>query len=188
MHRTSTRLVIALVAVLALAGCDDSDPVVEGEPTGTAAETTEPDMTEPEGTGTATDMADADVTLATASSSFGTILVDGDGLTLYVFDNDSGGESSCYDACAATWPPVTGTAAAGDGVDASLIGSTERTDGTTQVTYNGMPLYLYAADSAAGDVNGQGVGGVWWVVGADGEKITAANALPPDESYGLGTS
>jgi predicted lipoprotein with Yx(FWY)xxD motif len=180
MHRTSTRLVVAFVAVLALAGCDDSDPVVEGDPTGPGVETT----TAPEATGTGTGTGTADATLATASSSFGTILVDGDGLTLYVFDNDSGGESSCYDACADTWPPVTGTATAGDGVDASLIGTTERTDGTTQVTYNGRPLYLYAADNVAGDVNGQGVGEVWWVVGPDGEAITASNALPEDETYG----
>lgn len=167
MPRTPARLIVALVAVLALAGCDESDPVVGGDPTDEPTTTS----TDPEATET-----DADVTLTTASSELGTILVDDEGRTLYMFDNDTGGESTCYDDCASTWPPVTGTAAAGDGVDASLIGTTMRTDGTVQVTYNGLPLYLFAGDSAAGDVNGQGVNDIWWVVGPDGESITAANA------------
>src|SRR5690606_20162860 len=105
MHRTSIRLAVALVAVLALAACDDADPVVEGDPTQTEADTTAPATTEPETNDTG--MAEGDVTLATASSELGTILVDGEGMTLYVFDNDSGGESACYDACASTWPPLT---------------------------------------------------------------------------------
>jgi predicted lipoprotein with Yx(FWY)xxD motif len=95
-----------------------------------------------------------------------------------VFDNDSGGESSCYDQCAQNWPPLTGEFEAGDGIESDLIGSTTRTDGSTQVTYADQPLYYYAADQSAGDTNGQGVGDVWWVVGPDGEKIMDGASAP----------
>jgi predicted lipoprotein with Yx(FWY)xxD motif len=106
-----------------------------------------------------------------ADTSLGKVLVNGDGLTLYIFTADSGGSSSCYDSCATNWPPLLGTAVPGAGLDAGMLGTTERTDGTSQVTFNGMPVYLFAGDSAAGDVNGQGVGGKWFVVGADGKPI-----------------
>jgi predicted lipoprotein with Yx(FWY)xxD motif len=109
-------------------------------------------------------------------TSLGDILVDAEGRTLYVFTKDSGGESSCVDACADLWPPVEvpGELSAGEGVDEAKLGSTTRSDGAEQLTYASAPLYLYAQDAAAGDTNGQGVGGVWFVVGADGEPITAA--------------
>jgi predicted lipoprotein with Yx(FWY)xxD motif len=113
-------------------------------------------------------------TVKTAQTGIGTVLVDAEGKTLYVFDNDQGSTSSCEGGCATTWPPLAtdGDPTAGDGVDAGLLGTTERGDGTTQVTYDGHPLYTYAADPAVGDTNGQGVGGIWWVVGPDGQKIT----------------
>jgi predicted lipoprotein with Yx(FWY)xxD motif len=95
------------------------------------------------------------------------------GRTLYAFKNDSGGNSTCYDNCAQNWPPMltTGSPQAGTGVDTALLGTTERTDGTTQVTYKDMPLYYFARDTAAGDVNGQGVGEVWYVVSPTGEMM-----------------
>jgi predicted lipoprotein with Yx(FWY)xxD motif len=103
------------------------------------------------------------------------VLVDADGKTLYVFDNDKGSTSSCEGGCASTWPPLTtdGDPTAGDGAQASLLGTTDRSDGSSQVTYDGHPLYRYNADTAAGNTHGQGVGGIWWVVGADGTKITS---------------
>lgn len=106
-------------------------------------------------------------------SALGTILTDSKGNTLYVFLNDTNGESTCYDDCAANWPAfeATGELAAGNGVDASLLGTTERTDGTTQVTYNGHPLYHFAGDQQPGDTNGQGVGGVWYVVSPEGDAV-----------------
>ncbi|HEY0695920.1 MAG TPA: hypothetical protein VGD71_43635 [Kribbella sp.] len=76
--------------------------------------------------------------------------------------------------CAAMWPPVpagTGTPQL-DGVDASAVGTVSRTDGSKQLTLRGMPLYQFANDTKAGDVKGQAVGGIWWVVGTDGKKIT----------------
>ena len=86
-------------------------------------------------------------------------------MTLYVFDNDTtAGQSSCNAGCVESWPPLTvdGAATAGAGVSGE-IGSITRDDGSTQVTYNGSPLYYYAADQAAGDSSGDGVGGVWHI-------------------------
>ncbi|HEX6257820.1 MAG TPA: hypothetical protein VFZ70_18575, partial [Euzebyales bacterium] len=105
-------------------------------------------------------------------SDLGEILVDGEGMTLYVFDNDTDGNSTCYDDCEANWPAFTGDVSAGDGVDDGLLGSSERDDGTMQVTYDGQPLYYFAGDQAPGDLNGQAVGDIWWVVDPDGQKIT----------------
>lgn len=108
---------------------------------------------------------------------FGDILVDGDGMTLYRFDADSqgAGESACTGDCAGAWPPLTvdGEPTAGNGVSASLS-TFERGDGSTQVAIDGWPLYYYASDGSPGDTMGQGVSDVWWVVGPDGAKITAA--------------
>ena len=94
-------------------------------------------------------------------------------MTLYLFTNDSEGTSNCEGGCAASWPPLLtdGEPEAGDGVDATLLGTTERTDGTTQVTYNGLPLYFFASDQSAGDTSGQGVGDVWYVVSPEGEAV-----------------
>lgn len=186
----STPLAAAVAAVLLLAGCGggEDDPGAAG----TDDQTEVPDDgTEEEpgdgGTEDADDGADETMdgaVLATAETDLGTVLVDGEGMTLYLFDNDADSESACYDSCAATWPPLTGEVSAGDGVDASLIGTTERTDGTTQVTYDGNPLYYYAADSAPGDTTGQAVGGVWWVVGPDGSRITdEASAASDGDGY-----
>jgi len=109
----------------------------------------------------------------TAQSGLGTILVDGDGMTLYLFTNDSPGVSTCEGACLAAWPPLLGRPQAGAGADDSLLGSLTRTDGTPQVTYNGWPLYYWAQDAAPGDTNGQGVNDVWWVVSPEGDPIGA---------------
>ena len=116
-------------------------------------------------------------TLATADvGDLGTIVVDGSGRTLYVFDKDTANppKSNCDGDCAAMWPPVkagSGTPEL-DGIDASLVGTVERSDGSKQLTLKGWPLYQFANDSQAGEATGQAVGGVWWVVGPDGKKIT----------------
>ena len=120
--------------------------------------------------------------LATADSGLGRIVVDADGRTVYVFDKDTpgSGTSACSGGCLATWPPVTASSDSPevDGVTGD-VGTITRDDGTTQVTLGGMPLYLYAGDSQAGDVTGQAVGGIWWVVAPDGSKITAAATSTP---------
>jgi predicted lipoprotein with Yx(FWY)xxD motif len=109
----------------------------------------------------------------TQTASLGTILVDGAGRTLYGFTNDTKDTSACYDKCEQAWPPLlqTDKPTVVAGVDAALLGTTQRKDGTIQVTYNGMPLYYFFKDQAPGDTNGQKVGGVWFVVGPDGKLM-----------------
>ena len=108
-------------------------------------------------------------------SSLGKILTDSKGMTLYLYDPDAQGKSTCYDACEDAWPVLAvadeDQAKAGEGADQSLIGTTDRTDGTYQVTYNKWPLYYFVQDSAPGDVKGQAKGGVWWVVDATGTAV-----------------
>jgi predicted lipoprotein with Yx(FWY)xxD motif len=108
------------------------------------------------------------------NDTLGSFLVDDKGMTLYLFTKDTPNTTVCYDKCAVAWPPLltTDDPVAGEGVDASLLGTTNRTDGTVQVTYNGWPLYYYEKDKAPGDVTGQDVGGVWYVVSAEGNQIT----------------
>ena len=103
----------------------------------------------------------------------GSFLVDVGGMTLYLFTKDSPGTTTCYDKCATAWPPLltSGNATAGDGVDASKLGTTTRTDGTTQVTYNGWPLYYFQKDKQPGDTTGQGVGSVWYVISPAGDAM-----------------
>jgi predicted lipoprotein with Yx(FWY)xxD motif len=107
-----------------------------------------------------------------ADSALGEILTDANGMTLYLFTNDSPNESACTGDCAANWPPLTvgsaDEAVAGEGVTGEL-GTIEREDGTLQVTIEGVPLYLYAADAEPGDLSGHQVGSVWFAVGPDGE-------------------
>lgn len=113
-----------------------------------------------------------DATVQLADSDLGQILVASDGMTLYLFEADEGDTSTCYDDCAATWPALVDDApTAGDGVDGSLLGTTERDDGEVQVTYAGHPLYFYAPDEAPGDTLGQEVGDVWYVVDAEGAAV-----------------
>jgi predicted lipoprotein with Yx(FWY)xxD motif len=109
-------------------------------------------------------------------ANLGKIVVDGNGRTVYVFDKDTAdpSKSNCDGDCAAKWPPVmagSGTPEL-DGVDASLVGTVTRSDGSKQLTLAGWPLYLFASDTKAGEAKGQAVGGVWWVVGPDGKKNT----------------
>jgi predicted lipoprotein with Yx(FWY)xxD motif len=115
------------------------------------------------------------VSIALADSSLGKIIVDGEGKTLYMFTPDEAGTPTCYDDCATAWPALTADDAAavtaGAGLDASKVSVVDRTDGGKQVKYGDWPLYYFANDAAAGDVNGQGVADKWYVVGADGEPI-----------------
>jgi predicted lipoprotein with Yx(FWY)xxD motif len=117
-------------------------------------------------------------TVALASSKFGKILVDSHGRSLYLFAADKSTSSTCYGACASLWPPldVSGTSPkAGPGVSAALLGTTKRTNGTTEVTYAGHPLYYYAPDVNPGDFTGQNLsqfGAKWFVLTPTGTAIT----------------
>ena len=121
-------------------------------------------------------MAATTIDLQSATGIDGKFLADGQGRALYLFEADKGSTSTCTGACASAWPPVTASAMpmAGGGVSQSLLGSTKRADGTEQLTYNGHPLYYFAADTGSGMAKGQGTkafGAGWYVVDAKGSKI-----------------
>ncbi len=109
------------------------------------------------------------------TSGLGMVLVDSKGMTLYDFQKDNGTESSCYGECAQAWPPLLtkGEPQPSNGADASLLGTTERKDGTMQVTYNDHPLYGFVGDKAPGEANGNDVeafGGEWYALQGNGEE------------------
>lgn len=121
---------------------------------------------------------------AEKSEQYGSYLTDGQGRTLYLFTSDQPGtgdsqpQSNCYDNCASAWPPYTieGQPQVGEGLDPALVGTLERDDGSTQLTYGGWPLYYFIKDQAAGDINGQdvhGFDGEWYLVSPDGSKNDA---------------
>ena len=148
---------VALVAVV-IAGCGG------GEDQATAA---------------SSGMSSASTVNASDAGDLGKVLVDSQGRTVYLFQKDTGSMSTCSGECARDWPPVTtsGKPTAGDGVTASMLGTTKRSDGTTQVTYNGHPLYRYAGDANAGDTNGQGLntfGALWYVLSPAGNEVTSS--------------
>lgn len=107
------------------------------------------------------------------NDALGSYLVDDKGMSLYLYTKDSPGTSNCYDKCATAWPPLltSGSAVAGTSLDSSKLGVTTRSDGKTQVTYNGWPLYYFAKDKQPGDTTGQGVGSVWYLISPGGDAI-----------------
>ena len=126
-------------------------------------------------------------TLGISNGDLGKILVDSEGHTLYLFEKDTGTTSTCTGECASNWPPLlaNSTPTLGSGANASLIGTSKRPDGTSQVTYNGHPLYRFENDKKAGDTNGEGVnafGAGWFAVSAAGDKVSG----PPSSSGGYG--
>ena len=156
-------LVLAGLAVLAVGG------------TAVAATGTDPG---PGGVATTTSPSGA-ATVTVRKGTAGSYLADGQGRSLYLFAPDTAGQSTCVGACAQIWPPLTttGKPQAGPGVTASMLGTTARSDGTTQVTYNKHPLYYFASDTAPGDTNGQGLnnlGGLWWLVNPAGSPIMSS--------------
>lgn len=162
-------LLIAALALLVAACADEAD------------ETEEPTDDEVEETDETDDTDEAgEADLMVADSPLGEHLASADGLTLYLFTEDEPGVSNCVDDCVAAWPvlsPAGAEPVAGDGVDEGLLDTIERDDGATQVTYDGWPLYFFAEDGEPGDVEGQGVNDVWWVVDPAGEPI---ETLPED--------
>ncbi|WP_460412772.1 c-type cytochrome [Thermus oshimai] len=113
--------------------------------------------------------------------TLGAYLTDGQGRSLYLYTQDSQNTPTCYDQCAQTWPPllVKEKAVAGKGVAPNLLGVAKRRDGSLQVTYNGWPLYYFVRDQKPGDVLGQGVGGVWFLVSPKGEALKPSTDQQP---------
>jgi predicted lipoprotein with Yx(FWY)xxD motif len=120
--------------------------------------------------------------------TIGRILVDSEGMTLYMFTLDEPDQSNCLGDCLQAWPPLLteGDVAAGEGMDADLLGIAELADGSRIVTYNRMPLYYWVGDTRPGDANGQDVNNVWFVVSPDGKPVGApsqSDAGSGDYSY-----
>jgi len=126
--------------------------------------------------GSATSAGSNGAKVALRRSTLGSILVDASGRTLYLFEKDKRGRSTCAGACASYWPPLlsSGKPVAAKGVKTSLLGVTRRSDGRTQVTYAGHPLYRFALDTKPGQTHGQDLhdfGAGWYVLSAAGKKI-----------------
>lgn len=117
-------------------------------------------------------------TVAVKMGPLGKYLTDASGNTLYIFTPDTTSASTCYTNCITYWPALltNGGPAAGTGAIASMLGTSQRTDGTTQVTYNGHPLYYFAGDKSAGDTSGQGKENTWFLLSAAGTQIGHAAA------------
>src|SRR3954464_1197211 len=131
----------------------------------------------------------ASATVGVASSGLGSILVDSRGRALYLWLADTGAKSTCSGACAAALPPLltTGTPTAGSGAQASLLGTTKRSDGAEQVTYSQHPLYLFTGDTASGQTTGQGstgFGAPWYVLSPGGKQITTGAVSGSGSSSG----
>ncbi len=125
-------------------------------------------------------------------AKLGSILVDARGRTLYRYTPDRGPKSTCTGGCAAAWPPATIKGStrltADDAVADGIVGTTTRPDGSKQLTLDGKPLYRFAQDRTEDDAKGQGVGGVWYVVRAQGpgsdDDAPVASTSKPTSSYG----
>jgi predicted lipoprotein with Yx(FWY)xxD motif len=127
-------------------------------------------------------------TVNSSTNKLGEVLVDSKGETLYLFAQDKGPRTTCFDSCARAWPPLTTKSkpTAGGNVKASMLSTSKRPDGPPQVTYNGHPLYLYQNDLKPGDVTGQGIdvwGDVWWAVSPSGKKVTKGGRKKPGAGY-----
>jgi predicted lipoprotein with Yx(FWY)xxD motif len=184
MAHRPTRVVLvglAVAALVALAACGSSSKSSSASPS-TSAPAAAPPTSGPAASNATVSLAD--------SAKLGSILVDAQGRTLYLFGKDTGTQSTCTGQCATFWPPLTitsGQPTAGNGANASLVSTTMRSGGVTQVTYNGHPVYMYGGDKNAGDTNGEGInafGGSWYAVSPAGAKV--APRSQPQGGYGGG--
>jgi predicted lipoprotein with Yx(FWY)xxD motif len=167
MRNRLLALMVLVAAALLAAACGSSSPGSGGA------------------SGTSSSPASSGSALKTTTISGVTVLTNAKGFTLYWFVPDTSTKSNCNGSCAQIWPPVKGPATAGSGVTGKL-GTITRSDGSTQATYDGHPLYTYTADTAPGQANGNGInvsGGVWHEVTASG---AAAAASSPSASSGGG--
>ena len=172
-HLTIGLSAFALAALLS--GCGGTSGTATSPTTAAAPPSAAGSSTS--GTASTSAPAAAAADLKVADSKAGQIVVDGKGMSVYYYTKDvkDSGTSACTGGCLDAWPPVLATADTPtvDGVTGT-VGTIATPDGKKQLTINGMPVYLYAKDLAAGDVTGQGVGGVWYLVAPSGEMITAA--------------
>jgi len=144
-----------VAAALGMAACSSGNSSTSAAPPATSAA---PPATSPAASSGGTSTSGG-VMILTAHTSLGTVLTDGKGITVYLFEADTTTKPTCYTACASAWPPVltTGAPTAGPGAKASLLGTVKRKDGKLQVTYAGHPLYYFIQSTKPGNVSGQGV-------------------------------
>lgn len=176
---TQPRLPVALlcltVVALIVAGCGSS-----GGSSSSSESTSSP------AAGEQTTAAASGTALTGASvSGLGTVLVNPEGFVLYEFAKDKGTTSSCYGACEQAWPPLLtkGAPSAGEGAMSSQLGTSERKDGSMQVTYAGHPLYTFIEDKGPGEANGNGAeafGGMWWVLDEAGSTVEGSAGSEPE--------
>lgn len=176
MARTRFLPVAAVLTAGLIAGCGSSGKSTTATTSAQSATSSAQSSYAPAASNAATGGGSA-TAITAKSSKLGTILAAGPKrMTVYLFEGDKGSTSSCSAACAAVWPPVTttGKPQASGGALGAHLGTVTRSDGTTQVTYNGHPLYYFAKDGDAGDVYGQGINGfgaAWYVLSPSGTKI-----------------
>ena len=140
-------------------------------------------------TATAVQAQEAATVQVSQHAELGNIITDSDGGTLYLFTPDERNVSNCSGGCAQAWPPLVadGDPVAEEGVSADHLGTITRVDGSSQVTFNGWPLYRFASDEQPGDANGQGSGDVWFVVSSHGGPIWPSATVQTSEHPDLGT-
>jgi predicted lipoprotein with Yx(FWY)xxD motif len=167
-------LSLCLLLLLILVACGASpNQAPTAAPTSMPQATSAPAATEaPTAAAASNSAAEATINIAT-DPTLGQILVDGNGMTLYIFTKDGPDQSTCSGKCFTSWPPLNtqGHPTLGAGVDASLIGTTKATDGSEMITYNKMPLYHFFKDQKPGDTTGQGSNNVWYVISPDGKAV-----------------
>lgn len=163
------KLLLLLMTILTLHSCssDDNSPSDDGPP-----------------------QADSNTVQLRSDATFGNILTNAEGFSLYFFSLDSkGDDSNCIDGCKANWPVFyVEDLTLDNGLDASDFGSITRSDGDKQTTYKGWPLYLFANDNAAGDVNGDGAGDIWYVAKPDYSVMMSQAQLVGRDSNGVETN
>jgi predicted lipoprotein with Yx(FWY)xxD motif len=169
------------MATLLVAGCA-SKKSSSGTPTaaaGTAAAAA-PASAAPAASGSGAAAPTGPAKVSAQMGALGNYLTDGSGKSLYLYTPDTTSTSTCYKKCIEFWPPLltNGGPTAGTGATASMLGTSPRTDGTTQVTYNGHPLYYFKGDKAAGDTSGQGKEGTWFLMTPAGTQIGTASSSP----------
>jgi predicted lipoprotein with Yx(FWY)xxD motif len=161
MRALRTALVLVAVGLVAACGSSGSKKNSSATTASTAASTTS-------STGASSSTAPgAAAVIKTANTSLGTILVDGQGRTLYHRTDETATHIVCTGVCATTWPPLFAEGTVGVG-SVGQLSTVKRPDGQGQAAASGQPLYTYSGDSKAGDTNGQGVGGIWFVIKAQG--------------------
>ena len=176
IKKSSWWLTALITMTFVLAACAPAAAPSPQAAAPTSPPATEPQATEPPAASTQA-LIEASIKVA-SDAKLGSILVDGAGMTLYMFTKDEPDKVNCAGKCLENWPPLLtqGNPSLGDGVDPALVGTAPMADGTLIVTYNHMPLYYWIKDKQPGDTTGQGNNDVWYVVSPDGNPVGYTNA------------